>query len=55
MQLEGGPGFHAEETRDRVLAESHARTEREQGPLKVTTVDDDGMVPAHGGTGSSGR
>jgi hypothetical protein len=45
LQLEGGPDFDEEETRERALAEAHAVSEREQGSLRVTSFGYDEIPP----------
>jgi hypothetical protein len=41
--LDGGPEFDEDETRERVLAEAYALSEREQGTLQVATFGYDQM------------
>jgi hypothetical protein len=43
FRLDGGPEFDEDETRERVLAEAYALSEREQGTLQVATFGYDEM------------
>jgi hypothetical protein len=43
VQLQGGPDFDEEETRDRVLAHAHDQAGREPGSLRVIAFERDGM------------
>jgi hypothetical protein len=43
VQLQGGPDFDEDETRDRVLAHAHDQAGREPGSLRVIAFERDGM------------